>query len=224
MRVRAVRYSLAMIVLPALLSCSPVPAWAQQAPGVRLSPVELSVGLTINAVTPDVNTPPHCLRLSLPCTHGRSERFGGFGVSVSLARNLSDRFSIAGDVSAFRTAWDVRDSSFAVREATTLVTSFSVGPRISTGFFDPGTRDLPGRFFAHLLVGGETSAAASLQPALVIGGGADFMIPKAGRRAPDSSRALTLRWSLDYRISPGPRRSFSGYRLLVGVVFGPKLL
>jgi hypothetical protein len=207
-------------VAGALLLCIR-PAGAQDVPRLRRSAVEVSVGVTLNAVVPDVNTAPHCLQLALPCTHERSDRFSGFGLTLGIARPLSDRLAIAGEISTFRTRWDDSAPAQAVVPASTRVTSFFAGPRISTAFFTPGAHDpSPGRFFGHVLVGGETSGVVPLRPATLVGGGADFAIPMAAQGAP-GTRPVLFRWSFDYRLSPGARRSFSGYRFGFGVLFGP---
>ena len=204
----------------AILVGSPLPAHAQES-RLRLSPVEVSLGVTINAVTTDVNIPPHCLRLALPCSHAEADRFGGFGIVAGFARNLTERLAIAGEIGTFRAGWDASDPGGGVRRVTTAVTSFFAGPKVTTGFYSAGDRSI-GRFFGQLLVGGEASGVVPLRPALLAGGGADFTIPAAARGAP-GSRPPIFRWSLDYRVSPGADRSFSGYRLAFQVLFGPTL-
>jgi hypothetical protein len=195
------------------------PARAQK---VELSPVEFSIGVTINTLLTDLNAPPHCLRLLLPCSHGEAERFSGFGLNLGVARTLGKHLAIAGEVSAFRPDWDVWEPPTGLGRASAWVTSFVVGPRASTEFLLYGPSH--GRFFVHALVGGQTSSVGSIRPTLVIGTGAEGGLYRASRRAARGpSRPLFIRWSVDYRISPGDGRSFSGVRIAVSLMVGPRL-
>lgn len=198
-------------------------AGAQPARDVKLPALEASIGLTVNGLAQDVNSVPHCLNLALPCTHSTPSRFSGFGVNVSLSRNLSNRLAIAGDVSTFAAAWDGRVAAGAPRRAVAHATSVVVGPRVSTGFFYPGNGDrTPGRFFGHILAGGEASDVAPLRPALLVGGGSDVIIPWGGE-SDGSPHSVTLRMGLDYRLTPGGERNLSGWRFVLGFVLGPRV-
>jgi hypothetical protein len=199
------------------------PARAQSLPDLEVSAVEVTFGVTIDSVIPVVNTLPHCLQLAVPCTTARDLRFSGVGVLAGIARNLGRGWAIAGEVGMHRTEWDAVTAAGTLDVRSARVTSVLAGPRIATDFFSDSRKDPTiGRFFGQILIGGETSSVLSLRPALVVGGGADIAIPPAARGAP-GSRPVLLRWSLDYRFAPGAGRSFSGYRLGVGVLFGPTL-
>jgi hypothetical protein len=208
----------AAIVTGAML-VAPSQARAQK---IELSPLEVSIGATINTLFTDVNSIPHCVRLALPCTHGQPDRFSGFGLNLGIARSVGTHLAIAGEVSAFRADWDVLDSERRVGRASTHVTSFLVGPRASTQFLF--YRPSHGRFFFHALVGAERSSVAGFRPTVVIGTGADGGLFGSSRHLRGPSRPLFLRWSVDYRISSGSGRSFSGFRFAVSLMFGPRLI
>jgi hypothetical protein len=208
-------------VVAALTFAAPA-AQAQPAPPVRLSPMEVSFGLTVNGLAQDVNSAPHCIELSLPCTHQSRRRISGLGVSVSVSRNVTDRLAITGEVGTFRSEWDASGSAGPRHGAAAHATSVLVGPKISTGFFYPGNGDRqPGRFFGHVLAGGEASDVVPLRAAFLVGGGTDVLIPWGG---PDGrAHALALRLGLDYRVTPGAGRNLTGWRFVVGFVVGPRL-
>jgi len=218
-RVRSVLAGLMLVICAA-------PARAQQLPDVVLSPIEVSLGLTINAIAQDVNAAPDCQTLGLPCTDESPQQAGGFGLTVGVAHNVNDRFAIVGDFSKYESEWDNWTSFGSGRRAMNQVTSVLVGPRVSTGFFYPGNGDRePGRFFGQLLVGGEASDIVGLRPALQIGGGVDIIMAGAGTRgfAPAPPHDITFRMAIDYRVTPGSGRNLTGWRFVFGVVFGPRL-
>lgn len=223
MRNRSSMRSLPVLAL-GVLTLAATEASGQPVPDVRLSAVEVSLGLTVNGLAQDVNSGPDCLRLSLPCTHAAPGRVSGLGLNLSVSRNLNDRFAIAADLSRFRIEWDHSDSGGARRRAGAHATSVSAGPRISTGFHYPGNGDRqPGRFFGQVLVGAETSDVVPLRPALLVGGGSDVIIPWGD--SPDTShvRSVTFRLAFDYRLTPGTGRNLSGWRFVLGFVFGPRM-
>jgi hypothetical protein len=202
------------------------PALAQHLPDVILSPVEVSVGLTINAIAQDVNAVPECLNLGLPCTDESPRQAGGFGLTFGVAQNVNDRLAIVGDFSKYASEWDDWSSFPSGRRAVNQVTSLLIGPRISTPFFYPGNGDRePGRFFGQLLAGAEASDVVPLRPAIQIGGGVDVIVPGGGSRgfAPGPPHDMTFRLAIDYRVTPGRGRNLSGWRFVFGVVFGPRL-
>lgn len=209
-----------------MLTSTAAPAWAQQKRDVQLPPVEVSFGLTINALNQDANAPPDCVNLSLPCTDKSTSQMGGFGAAVSVTHNVTDHFAIASDFSRYANGWDSWDSLRANRRAVNHVTSMFVGPKVSTGFFYPGNGDRqPGRFFGQVLAGALASDVAPVRPALLVGGGVDFIVPQGSSRgvAPGPAFDLTLRMAIDYCITPGEGRNLSGYRFVFGMVFGPRL-
>jgi hypothetical protein len=214
-----------IVVAVLTLTAAAAPAWGQQNRDVQLSPVEVSFGLTINALKQDANAPPDCVNLSLPCTDESSRQMGGFGAAVSVTRNVTDRFAITSDFSRYANGWDSWDSLRANRRAVNHVTSMLVGPKVSTGFYYPGNGDRePGRFFGQILAGAQASDVAPVRPAFLIGGGVDFIVPHGSSRgvAPGPTVDLTFRMAIDYCITPGAGRNLSGYRFVFGMVFGPR--
>jgi len=210
-------------IIAVVLMMTARPAEARQAVSVQVPAVEFGVGLTVNGLFHDVNAAPDCAILPAPCTHEHAEKIAGFGADVSLARNLNGHMAVAGDAGVFGYRWDQRVSPLETRHSVARVASFGAGPRISTAFFDAGTGDRePGRFFGQFLVGGEMSNLASLRPLVLVGAGADVLFPNtSGHGQAHKGRDLTLRLGLDYRLTPGSGRNQSGWRFVVGVVFGP---
>jgi hypothetical protein len=210
-------------VIAGVLSASP--ASAQQRPNVELSPIEVALGISINALFQDVNAAPTCLELSLPCTHSRPNHIGGFGLGLSVARPVNGNLAIVSDLSAFENDWSSPDSMRNHMSARTRVTSIVIGPRVSTDFFYAGRDPQPGRFFGQVLLGAEMSNEGTLRPSVIVGGGTDVLMARGASRgvAPGPPVDLTLRMALDYRLSPGAGRNFSGWRFTLGFVFGPHL-
>lgn len=205
-----------LALLFGFLTCAATPALAQQAPRVMLSPIEVAPGVTFDGVFQDVNAAPHCVALSFPCTHERASKVSGVGVDVSIAANLTSQLALAGDVGTFTTGWDAPAVLQANRQST-RVTSLAGGARVSTGFFDDGSGDrIPGRFFGQVLVGLETSGVVPVRPMVLVGAGSDVLIP-SGRRG------VGVHLGIDYRVTPGSGRNFSGWRFILGTVFGPRI-
>jgi hypothetical protein len=209
-----------------VLVASAAPALARQRPDVVVPPVEVSVGLTINAIAQDVNAVPACLTLGLPCTDAAPHESGGFGLTFGVAQNVNDRLAVVGEFSKYVNDWDNWTSVESRRRAVNQVSSLLVGPRISTDFFYPGKGDRePGRFFGQLLFGGEASDVLPLRPALQIGGGVDVIVAGGRSRGPawEPQHDMTFRMAIDYRVTPGHGRNLTGWRFVFGIVFGPML-
>lgn len=193
---------------------------AAQAPPVQDGAVDVAIGFTTNTLSQDVNAAPACVDLNFPCTHEHPAKFSGAGLTGAVAANITRTLAIAGDVSAFSTAWTQRDSPLASSTRRTIVTSFAAGPRVSTGFFDPGTGDRePGRFFAQLLAGAEVDRMGPARPVVVVGAGTDVLFP---HRSSPGAHAPGLRLAFDYRRVGGGGRNFSGWRLVAGLLLGPR--
>lgn len=208
-------------------------AWAQPRPKVQLSSYEVLIAVSPGWTSQDVNAIPECLRLSLPCTRGSPGRAGGVGVAVSMSRYLrkpadahqAGALAITVDVSRFSSAYDSSDGGGAIRRARMHATSVLVGPRITTSFLYEDRRSpRAGRYFFHALVGGQRSNVAGPRPAFVLGGGGEMVFPRGNSRRDLSGppRAVTLRVGLDYWLRPG-RLDAPGFRLVVGVLIGPRL-
>ena len=127
-------------------------------------------------------------------------RRGRIGATLSVARNVSEQFALGAEV-----------GTPVVRGGSGRLTSIVAGPRVSTGFYsDDGGRSV-GRFFAELMAGTEIGGGA-----LVIAGvGADALV------AP--RRGVALHWSIDYRRAPASRPDLAGGRVVLGLVFGPRI-
>jgi hypothetical protein len=221
--VRKQTFSLLLAVLiPGWLTA---PAWAQQRQDVVLSPVEVALGITINAIFQDVNAAPTCVELSLPCTNAKPSQFGGFGLDLAVARTVRPNVAIVSDVSAFETEWQSPDSLRNHGSEMTRVTSVVLGPRISTDFFYAGHDPEPGRFFGQLLLGAQASGGGTIRPTVLVGGGTDVLIPGGHPRGTAAGPLvdMTMRMALDYRLTPGAGRNFSGWRFTLGFVLGPHL-
>lgn len=217
------RVRIQLVLVAVLATCSAASASAQPASNVSLPPVEVGVDFTINAIRQDVNAAPACVDLSVPCTHQKASSFGGFGLTLSVARNLSDKLALAGDLSTFFNDWDSAGSLPTHRPAVNRVTSVLIGPKVSTGFFYPGNNDpSPGRFFGQFLVGAEGSSEVPVRPAFIIGAGADVLL-RGRNAAPGTTHGVTFRMAIDYQLSPGSGRNLSGWRAVFGFVFGPRV-
>lgn len=216
------RWRLVGFVVCGAIAFAPA-AWAQAA-AVMPSAFDISVGVTVNGLLNDVNSAPACADLGLPCTHEHPEKVSGFGGNATVARNLTPHLAIAGDLSVFADHWIERESPLTTRRKVSYVSSIAAGPRCSTGFFDPGNGDRsPGRFFAQVLVGAESSHVVAARPLVILGAGADVLFPRqaSGGMGPPS-RAPGLRLALDYRLTPGAGRNFSGWRFVAAIVIGPR--
>jgi len=200
------------------------PAAAQpSADAVDLPRLEIGVGLSLHGLAQDVNTFPDCQELALPCTHGSPKKLQGLGIAASLDRNLSDHLSITADVESFLNAWDSFDAPRGIRRSVNRVSSVLAGPRISTGFYADGRGPDWGRFFGRILVGAQASDVGPVEPVVQLGAGADALIASSG--------GLSLHWEIDERFALASfasrslaRRNLSGPRLVLGLVFGPRLV
>ena len=172
--------------------------------------LEIGGGLTLQT-PPDVNLPPLCQSLSVPC--GSPRTFADLGVAVSPAWHLGDLVSLTGEVSAFANRWfpAVTIGRFGSRATTNLVRSTLAGPRLHTRPIYFGTTDFTAlRLFGQVLAGEQWATVVPARRAVQPGFGADVT----------TSRGFTVRWQFDYTRVPGPGRNLSGSRVLVGVVYG----
>lgn len=212
-------------LLAGVLGMWAAPAWAQHVwdPGTRVEvpPVEVSVAITINSLGMDVNAPPNCVTLNLPCTHRKSSNWGGFGLAGSLARNVTPHVAVASEVGVSASSWDSWESRQAHRTETNTVRTLLAGPKVSTGFSRPSRHSPePARFFAQILTGLEVSDVAPARRAVEVGGGVDVIGRPHGIQ--QSTHEFTLRLELDYRRTPGGGRNNSGWRSVFGLVIGPR--
>jgi hypothetical protein len=180
-------------------------ALAQQAPVLTKddfrSPAEISVGVTMQTPA-DVNQPPYCLKLNLPCLSGRT--FPDFGVEATAVGYISDRLGIVGEASAYRNLWFSNCCDVAV---TNHVRTAQAGLRVRSALQDTG-RDR-WRYFGQILAGSEWSSVNPRGPAIQPGVGADVYL----------QNGVILHVQYDYCWVPGGVRDLSTGRLLIGMTF-----
>ena len=171
---------------------------------------ELGGGITLQT-PPDVNLPPLCQSLSLPC--GSPRTFPDFGVAISPAIHLNDLLSLAGEVNVFANQWfdNSEPGLFASRAKYNQVRATLVGPRMHSRPIYFGTTNFTAmRLFGQVLAGEQWATEVPARRAVQPGVGMDVT----------TSRGITVRWQLDYTRVPGPGRNLSGTRVLFGVVYG----
>jgi hypothetical protein len=172
---------------------------------------EIGGGITMQT-PPDVNLPPLCQTLALPC--GSPRTFPDLGIAVSPAMHFGDLFSVAGEVSAFANLWypaTMTTGAFATRATTNHVRSTLAGPRLHSRAIHFGTSSANTmRLFGQVLAGEQWATEVPARRAVQPGLGVDVT----------TSRGLTVRWQFDYTRVPGPGRNLSGSRMLFGVVYG----
>jgi hypothetical protein len=211
---------LLLIGLGAWAPAARAQAWTSSGTHVEIPPVEVSFALSIHSLGTDVNAAPDCATFNAPCSHTKPSTFGGFGLVGSVARNVTEQVAVAGEVAVHASPWDSWQSLQAHRRDSNTVGTILAGPKISTAFSSPHRkRDEPARFFAQVLVGIEASGVLPVRPAVQLGGGVDFIARPHGIQ--QSSHDFTVRMEIDYCRTPGNGRNFSGWRSLIGIVFGP---
>ena len=172
---------------------------------------DIGAGITLQT-PPDVNLPPLCQSLALPC--GSPRTFPDLGIAISPAIHLGDLFSVAGEVSAFANQWfpvPTGTGTFASRAKTNHVRSTLAGPRLHSRPIHFGTTSFTAmRLFGQVLAGEQWATEIPARRALQPGVGMDVT----------TSRGITVRWQFDYTSVPGPGRNLSGTRLLFGVAYG----
>ena len=187
---------------------APVPAAsAQLTLGVDTPPVEFTVGFSLQGPR-DVNVPPLCGTLSLPCTSPKT--VPDFGWALSGARNFTDRFAIAGEIGGFGNVWDSWASVHTKHREINHVHSLMAGPRVATRFLHIGGHDpLDLRVFGQVLAGVAVSEVVPGGRAVQPGGGVDVAM-RSG---------LILRSEMDYCFARDEVRKISGGRWLLAIVF-----
>ena len=195
--------------IAALLCTSLAPvatASAQLTLGVETPPGEISVGLSLQAPA-DANSPPLCGKLSLPCTSPKT--VPDLGWALSGARNITDRFAIAGEVGGFGNVWDSWASVHSNHREINHVHSLMVGPRVATRFFHFGRDPQDLRVFGQVLAGVAVSELLPGGRAVQPGAGMDFA----------TRSGVIVRWQLDYCFARDQVRKISGGRALLAIVF-----
>jgi hypothetical protein len=166
--------------------------------------IEIAPAITLQT-PPDVNLPPRCEALGLPC--GTPRTFPDLGVTLSGGAHVSDLLSVVGELSAYANLW--HSSAAPDGEEINHVRAALGGVRFRTPpLWTGGQTPFAMRLFAQVLAGSESSSVTTRHSAIQPGMGADFY---AG--------LFTLRCQMDYRFVPTGERNLSAARFLVGLVF-----
>jgi len=190
-----------------IVSTLAVPARAGEPdPPVTVPRADVSVGFTLQ--TPgDVNVPPLCGELSLPCTSPRT--VPDLGIAVAGAAYLHRGIAVVGEASFSDNVWyaaptkEGRQDNYVrllLGGVRAQVVPPAVGGRKATGV----------QIFGQLLAGTEWSTVLGARRAIQPGGGIDARLRDA----------CVLRAEVDYTFVPGELRNLSGSRVFVGLVYG----
>lgn len=204
------------IVLMAL--CMAAPARAQTQPVLSLDDyrarAEITAGFSVQGPR-DVNLPPGCDRLGLPC--GSGKEFPDFGVGLSVAFYPAGVVGIVGELSDYRDDW------FSYRKTcpyplgpppclmteTNHVGSALVGVKVRSRLLKVAGLGPPthGRLFLQLLTGPQWSDVGPRQRVLQPAVGFDHYL-RSG---------ITFHVEGAYRFAPNGDRDLSTSRFLVGI-------
>src|SRR5262249_34327717 len=175
---------------------------------------ELAVAVTMQAPA-DVNQPPLCRTLALPCSSPRT--MPDFGGALALGVRLTDRVALVGEAAVSNNAWSAYQTECPFNgglapaqcpgSQVNHVRTALVGARVRTALLRYRDGSLM-RLFAQVLVGPELSDVVAVRRAIQPGGGVDFYT-RAG---------VTIRVEADYCWTPGGVRNLSTPRWLLGVV------
>jgi hypothetical protein len=166
--------------------------------------VDVAAGFTMQTPA-DVNQPPQCQILSLPCLTPRT--FPDFGLSLSAAGYLDHGVAIVGEADLFDNTWYTSATKEGkqdnvVRLVLTGVRGSVVPPAV-------GGRKAQGvRLFGQVLAGYAWSSVQAGRAAVQPGAGIDAKL----------SGGPTIRIQVDYDIVAGTVRNLSGSRVFVGLV------
>jgi hypothetical protein len=207
--------SIVFLVLSASAASAQTTGWPPLLEGT--SRAEILAGVTFEAPV-DVNQPPLCRELALPCSSPRTAP--DLGGTLSIAVHVADRFAVVGEVAISRNLFDGFVTRCPPAGAGTPpecpaaqindVLSALAGLRVRTAPLSHG-REPDVRLFGQVLVGTQGSSVGSSRRAVQPGAGADFYL----------HNGITLRVEGDYCFAPGGLRDLSTSRLLIGIVFPP---
>lgn len=168
---------------------------------------DIAFGVTMNGPK-DVNRPPRCTELALPCLTPRT--FPDFGVAVQAAAHIGQHAAIAAEASTYVNRWDTTAAVGAPLPRSNHATALLAGPRLTTGLRHLTSTDKQGyRAFAQVLAGTEASTVLPTRFAVQPGAGVDVHLSAPG---------LWIRVSGDYRWTRGGPRNLSGSRVLGALV------
>lgn len=212
---RLVLRSFLVFVVCAVL---PTPAAAQQRRTAHTPPdparVDLGLGVILET-PPDINQPPTCSGLGLPCLTPRTAPDGGFAATVGV--RTAGPIELVADASLLRNHWwdyGPRCPSIGGAVAVSCANEETNDIRAALGGVRFGPISHGGgmypdiQLFAQVLGGKVWSNAAPPRVALQPGGGIDLAF--------DSN--VRIRFELDYLFATGDVRDYSTSRLAVWVV------
>ncbi len=192
-------------------------ALVAQNPAAKGVHFDVSLGFTMN--TPiDVNRPPHCTELGLPCLTPRT--FPDFGLAAQAAVYPLEHAALVLEGSTYGNHWvDSNAAEPAPRAGSSpaddnlvnRVAALLGGVRLSTGTFSlPFANDSSHcRAYVQVLGGPEASTVLPTRFAIQPGAGFDGQLrwPRAW-----------LRVAYDYRSTRGSGRNLSGPRVVIAMV------
>lgn len=179
---------------------------AQELPPTPPPPrFEFGAALTMQAA-PDVNRPPRCSALALPCESSRT--LPDFGISATAAMDSYLPVGFAVETGLFANHW--RADSTRSGERTNWVRFVMAGLSARTPIFRYGNPE-PRFVRGHLraLGGALVRSLGAATRVLQVGAGADGLI------RPD----LWLRIQFDFRATESRPRELSGGRAAIGAVY-----
>jgi hypothetical protein len=166
----------------------------------------IAIGFTLNGPA-DVNQPPKCAQLALPCNSPKT--FPDLGLNVQAVFLATMHFAVAAELSSYNNQWDTVGLN---HDLSNHVTALLVGPQFTTAqrALVWGRTTTRYRAFAQILGGPEASTVLPTRFAIQPGVGIDFKLPPA---------AWSIRAAYDYRVTQGSPRNLSGSRFLCALVF-----
>jgi hypothetical protein len=181
-------------------------ALAAQSDFDQASRFNIAFGFTLNGPA-DVNQPPKCAQLALPCNSPKT--FPDLGLSVQAVFFATTHFAVAAELSSYNNQWDTVGVN---HDLSNHVTALLVGPQFTTAqrALVWGGTTTRYRAFAQILGGPEASTVLPTRFAIQPGAGIDFKLPPS---------ALSIRVAYDYRLTQGSPRNLSGSRFLCALVF-----
>jgi len=183
------------------LLAGPAVVTAQRDDADRRGRVDVALGVTMNSPA-DVNRPPKCTELGLPCLTPRT--FPDFGFALQAAVHANAHLAVAAEASLYPNHWDTVGVNHAL---TNHVSAVLIGPRFTTGPRNLGMGSDTTRFdaFAQILGGPERSTVLATRFALQPGAGIDARL---------SPERTSVRVTFDYRATRSTPRNLSGGRVL----------
>jgi hypothetical protein len=172
--------------------------------------LDFGLGITLNGPK-DVNRPPQCTQLSLPCSSPRT--FPDFGLALQASVFVGSHAAIVAEANTYINRWiDTSITNGTSVSRDNHAKSVLIGPRVMSGVFHPWGDPNGWRVFAQLLGGPESSTILPTRFAWQPGAGIDVKLSRPG---------MWFRGSTDYRWTRGGPRNLSGNRILAALVVAP---